>query len=191
MVTRLIAPLALVAMLATPVLAQEKPKADKMKMEKEKTEMDHKGDPASDLTPLLAQYGGWFLTGAEQVSAADYAFKPTPAVRSFAQLVGHLADGNFAICSAIRGETSPATAKFEEVTDKARLVRAVRESNAYCATVHAWGKAHHHDAVKVFGMDGSVTWGLGFNIAHVAEHYGNMVTYMRMKGMVPPSSQGN
>jgi uncharacterized damage-inducible protein DinB len=184
MLTR-IATAALIVALAAPVTAHSQQAAAP------KAEMKHSGDPATDLAPLMAQYGGWFLKGAEQVAEADYAYKPTAAVRSFGQLVGHLANGNFAICAGIRGEKSPGKADYEKVTDKATLVAAVRESNAYCATVHAWAKDHHHDAVSLFGMNGSVTWALGFNVAHVAEHYGNMVTYMRMKGMVPPSSQGN
>lgn len=191
MMKRLVAPLALLAMLATPVLAQDKPKADKMKMEKEKMEMDHMGDPASDLTPLIGQYGGWLVKGAEQMPAADYAWKPTPVVRSFGELVGHAANSNFAICAGIKGDKTMSKPDYEKVTDKAALVQAMKESVAYCETVHAWGKAHHHDMVDLFGMKGSVTWGLAFNIAHNAEHYGNMVTYMRMKGMTPPSSQGN
>lgn len=177
--------LMLAAALAAPLSAQDKPE-EKMKMDK----MMHMGDPPSDLVPLLQQYGGWFLKGAEQVPEADYAFKPTASVRSFGELVGHLANGNFAICAGIRGEKSPGKANDEKVTDKATLVAAVRESVAYCATVHTWAKERHHDSVDLFGMKGSVTWALGFNIAHVAEHYGNMVTYMRMKGMTPPSSQG-
>lgn len=154
-------------------------------------EQMHHQEPPADLLPLLDQFGGWFLQGAEQVPESDYAFRPTPEVRSFGQLVGHVANGNFAICSGIRGEKSPATMNYETATAKAELVAAVRESLAYCRTVHAWGNERHHDQVTLFGsMKGSVTWALAFNIGHIAEHYGNMVTYMRMKGLVPPSSQG-
>jgi uncharacterized damage-inducible protein DinB len=165
----------LLAVVATPVAAQEG--------------MTH-SDPPAELVPLLEQYGGWFLKGAEQVSEADYAFKPTPEVRSFGQLVGHMINGNFAICAGIMGEKSPGTMDYEKAPDKATQIAALRESIAYCRTAHAWGKTRHHDEVSLFGMKGSVTWALAFNIAHVAEHYGNMVTYMRLKGMVPPSSQG-
>ena len=45
------------------------------------------------------------------------------------------------------------------------------------------------DEVELFGMKGSKLWVLNFNAVHNAEHYGNLVTYLRMKGMVPPSSQ--
>lgn len=147
-------------------------------------------DPPSDLLPLMNQFGGWFLQGAEQMPEADYAFKPTPEVRSFGELVGHLVNGNFAMCAGVMSEKSPGTMNYEKATEKATLVAALRESLEYCRTAHAWGKTRHHDEVTLFGMKGSVTWALAFNISHMAEHYGNMVTYMRMKGMVPPSSQG-
>ena len=88
------------------------------------------------------------------------------------------------------GEKSPATMDYEKAPTKAAMVDALTESIAYCQKAHAWGKERHHDEVAFFGMKGSVTWGLAFNIGHIAEHYGNMVTYMRLKGMVPPSSQG-
>ncbi len=147
-------------------------------------------DPPSDLMPLLAQYGGWLVQGAEQMPEADYAFKPMPEVRSFGQLVGHVANSNFGICAAIMSEKSPATMDYEQAPDKAAQVNALQASIEYCQKAHIWAKDRHHDQVAFFGMKGSVTWGLAFNIAHLAEHYGNMVTYMRMKGMIPPSSQG-
>ncbi len=197
MLNRLITPLALLAVLASPVLAQDKPAkhvhTDKMAKTDTTAKMGmmaHMTDPPSDLVPLLNQYASWFLKGAEQMPEADYAFKPTPEVRSFGQLAGHMANGNFAICAAIKGEKSPGTADFEKVTDKTALVQALRDAMAYCATVHTWAKERHHDQVNLFGMKGSVTWALAFNIAHNAEHYGNMVTYFRLKGRIPPSSQG-
>lgn len=148
-------------------------------------------DPPSELIPLLDQFGGWFLQGAEQMPETDYTFKPTPEVRSFGQLVGHMINGNFAICAGIMGAQRPRTVDYEKTVEKATLVAAMRESIDFCRGAHAWGKERHHDQVTLFGsMKGSVTWALAFNISHLAEHYGNMVTYFRLKGMTPPSSQG-
>lgn len=174
MLKRLVAPFALLTILAAPVVAQEK--------------MTHT-EPPSDLMPLLHQYLDWLVKGAEQMPEANYSFKPTADIRSFGELVGHVANSNFGICAGIRGEKSPSTADFEKVTGKAALVKGLKEALAYCHTVQVWAGAHTHDNINLFGMKGSVTWGLAFNIAHNAEHYGNMVTYMRMKGMTPPSSQ--
>ncbi|MDX2208669.1 MAG: DinB family protein [Gemmatimonadales bacterium] len=166
----------LLALAAAPVMAQE-------------PMMNHT-DPPSDLVPILDQFGNWLIQGAEQMPEADYGFTPIAGVRSFGQLIGHVANANFSICAAIMGATSPATMDYEKAPDKGAHVAALRESIAYCRTAHAWGKERHHDEVGFFGLKGSVTWALAFNITHMAEHYGNLVTYFRLKGMTPPSSQG-
>src|SRR4030095_10861729 len=73
---------------------------------------------------------------AEALPAADYGFRATPQVRSFAELVGHIANANFFFCSVARGEAMPARADFEKVSDKAALVKGVAESLAYCDAVY-------------------------------------------------------
>ena len=146
-------------------------------------------DPATSLQATQNQFMGWVTAAAEQVSEADYSYKPVETVRSMGQLFGHVANANFMICSTIRGQQSPATMDLEKGT-KAQIVAGLKASAAYCADVAKWGAENHHNPVELFGMKGDVTWALGFNTSHNAEHYGNIVTYMRMKGMVPPSSQG-
>ena len=146
-------------------------------------------DPATAIQPVQTQFMNWITAAAEQVSEADYAYQPTSTVRTMGQLFGHVANANFMICAGIRGQQSPGTSDLEKGT-KAQIVAGLKASAAYCADVAKWGAEHHHDAVELFGMKGDVTWALAFNASHNAEHYGNIVTYMRMKGMVPPSSQG-
>ena len=65
------------------------------------------------------------VEAAEKVPAADYAFKPTPDVRSFGQLIGHLANGNFYFCSQAKGEASPSKENFERATDKDAIVKGL------------------------------------------------------------------
>lgn len=172
---KLLALSALTAALALPVAAQE-------------NEGGHT-DPATAVHAVQSQFMGWITAAAEQVAEADYAYQPVATVRTMGQLFGHVANANFMICSTVRGQPSPATADLEKAT-KAEIVAGLKASAAYCAEVAAWGAEHHHDPVSLFGMKGDVTWALAFNASHNAEHYGNIVTYMRMKGMVPPSSQG-
>lgn len=138
---------------------------------------------------------GNLIKSAEAVAEADYAFKPTPEVRSFGQLFGHVANANFMICANAAGEPSPATGDAEKLTAKADIQKALADSFAYCDTVwaslaepgrEAWGS----EPVDLFGMKLTRASALAFNSAHDWEHYGNVVTYMRLKGMVPPSSQG-
>lgn len=146
-------------------------------------------DPVSSTQKIQDQFMGWIVQAAEQVSEADYAFKPVETVRSLGELFGHVANANYMICSTIRGQRSPATADYEKA-NKAAIVAALKASQTYCSDAAKAMASKHHDAVSLFGMNGDVTWAFNFNSSHNAEHYGNIVTYMRLKGMVPPSSQG-
>jgi uncharacterized damage-inducible protein DinB len=134
---------------------------------------------------------GNITKAAEQVAEGDYTFKPTPDVRSFGQLLGHIANANFMICSAASGEKSPATGDAEKLTTKAELQKVLADSFAFCDK--AWtvvAGPRGSAAVDLFGMKFTGASAMSFNSAHDWEHYGNIVTYMRLKGMVPPSSQG-
>src|ERR1700683_2349348 len=74
---------------------------------------------------------------AQNMPADEYAFRPTPEVRTFGQIIGHLVDSNFFFCSQVAGEKSPATADYEQITDKSALVKALNDSLAYCDRVYA------------------------------------------------------
>ncbi|MEX2270812.1 MAG: DinB family protein [Vicinamibacterales bacterium] len=134
---------------------------------------------------------GNIIKAAEQVAEANYTFKPTPDVRSFGQLVGHIANANFMICSAASGEKSPATGDAEKLATKAELQKVLADSFAFCDKAWAAVNGPRGAApVDLFGMKFTGASAMSFNSAHDWEHYGNIVTYMRLKGMVPPSSQG-
>lgn len=135
---------------------------------------------------------GNVVKAAAKVAEADYAFKPTPEVRSFGELVGHVANANYMICAAAAGEKSPSTSNIEKtVTGKAALEKALAESFAYCDGVFAkMTAATATEEVKFFTGPTPRLGILAFNNMHDMEHYGNMVTYMRLKGLVPPSSEG-
>jgi uncharacterized damage-inducible protein DinB len=132
---------------------------------------------------------------AAKMPEADYAFKPTPEVRSFGELVGHVANANFFFCSKVKGEPSPQKTNYEKaVTAKADLVKGLNDALAYCDSVYTGATdASFSEMVKLPlpGSSGDSPRGavLIFNVAHNNEHYGNMVTYMRLKGQVPPSTE--
>ncbi|MEZ4455150.1 MAG: DinB family protein [Gemmatimonadales bacterium] len=170
------AAVALAAALATPAAAQA----------------HHDNGPLADLVPLQKMYFGWAIQAAEQMDEADYGFKPTPDVRSFGQLAGHMANANFAFCATAKGEKSPATANYEKVTTKAEIVAGMKAAEKYCLSAYE-GLSHERaeTTVDLFGQKGTVNWVLAWNAVHNGEHYGNMVTYFRLKGKVPPSSQGS
>ena len=131
---------------------------------------------------------------ADAMPADEYAFKPTPQVRSFGELIGHVANANFYFCSQAKGEKSPATQNFERAADKAAIAKGLKDSLAYCDDIYAaTTDTNFANAVKVAGPGGSgteTTRGLVlmFNTTHNNEHYGNVIVYMRLKGHVPPST---
>ena len=130
---------------------------------------------------------------AAAMPAGDYAFKPTPDVRSFGELIGHVANANFFFCSQAKGESSPGTSNYEKATDKAALVKALNDSLAYCdAAYESTTDANFSQGIKTPAPGGArdATRGgvLVFNTAHNNEHYGNIVVYLRLKGHVPPST---
>ena len=149
-------------------------------------------DGANMITATKGQFDmvkGYITKAAEQVTEANYAFKATPEVRSFGQLIGHVADSNYMICGAAAGEKAPGGIE-KSATTKAALQKALAESFAYCDKVYAGlTAAKAGEPVDFFGNKQPRLAVLAFNTAHDFEHYGNIVTYMRLKGMVPPSSQ--
>jgi uncharacterized damage-inducible protein DinB len=153
--------------------------------------------PAAQANPLIAgsmmPYGGvkgYITKAAEKMPEEQYSFKPADTVRTFGQLIGHIADANYMFCSAVLGEKSPVDGVEKSKTTKAELVQAVTASFAYCDK--AWGAitdATAAQTVKFFNNQSPKLSVLTFNTAHDFEHYGNIVTYLRMKGIVPPSSE--
>jgi uncharacterized damage-inducible protein DinB len=131
---------------------------------------------------------------AESMPADEYSSKPTPEVRTFAQLIGHVIFGNFYFCAQAKGEQPQFGGQnYEKVTEKAALVKALNESLAYCDEVYgATTDANFNQMVKAASPNGGTQTGRGsllvFNTAHNNEHYGNIIVYMRLKGHVPPST---
>lgn len=127
----------------------------------------------------------------EQIPDSLLAFKPTPEVRSLGQLFGHIADGEHLFCSLALGEAMPNPFDVNEKTKKtkAELRQALQESLAHCDKAYAQTDAAAQTPAEFFGRKGNRLFLLNMNGAHDYEHYGNIVTYMRLKGLVPPSSQ--
>jgi uncharacterized damage-inducible protein DinB len=152
--------------------------------------MQHGDHLAADVRPFYSQVKDYITKSAAQMTEANYSFKPTPEVRSFGQLVGHVANANYMICAMASGEANPSTADLEKTTAKAGLVKALQDSFTFCDRAFQITDAKGMEPVKIFEQARNRFQALVLEIGHLNEHYGNMVTYMRMKGMVPPSSQG-
>ena len=148
-------------------------------------------DPA-----MAALYTNWqgqidnITKAAEEMTEANYAYKPVTTVRSFAELIGHVAGTQDLICAAVLGEKVPAEDAIEKTAKtKAALVAALKASTAHCMKAYNIPAASGTAMVEMFGSKSTKFGALTLNAVHDGEHYGNIVTYMRMMGMVPPSSK--
>jgi len=131
---------------------------------------------------------------AELMPEENYGFKPTPDVRSFGDLLTHVAGASYVYCSSAKNEKSA----FEEdsfegkLKTKAEIVKATNDAIAYCDDAFAaLTDATAGDMVHAGFGTSQVTRvsSLVGQIGHDNEHYGNLVTYFRLKGLVPPSSR--
>ncbi len=131
---------------------------------------------------------------ADQMPEANYSFKPTPDVRSFGAILAHVAGASYVLCASAKGEKSPFAEDYFEksATTKAAIVKATNDAIAYCdGAFTALTDATAGQMVQnPFGQgEFARTGALVGQIGHDNEHYGNLVTYFRIKGMVPPSSK--
>jgi len=130
------------------------------------------------------------IGAAQKMPEENYAFKPTPEVRSFGQLVGHVADASYMFCSLSLGEPNPAKGIEKTKTAKADLVAALKDAVSYCnKAFDNMSDAKGGQMVKFMNFDIAKLTVFSLNTAHTDEHYGNMVTYLRLKGIVPPTSE--
>jgi uncharacterized damage-inducible protein DinB len=136
------------------------------------------------------QVTSWIERAAAKMPEEEYAFKPDPAVRSFGQIIGHIADADYLFCSGVLGEKSPAPSIEKTKTTKAELTAALHDAFVYCNRAYdALTDANANETVKALGQERNKLGVLWFNASHNLEHYGNLVVYMRVKGIVPPSSE--
>ncbi len=148
-------------------------------------------NPISGGTKMIYSMGkANILKSAEEMPEDGYSFKPTASVRSFGQIVAHVADGQYEFCGPLNadGVKDPEVEKTK--TSKADIIAALKESFTYCDKAYdKLTDASAAEVVPFFGRKLAKVDVLQFNNVHNSEHYGNLVTYLRMKDLVPPSSQ--
>lgn len=166
--------------LATIIMAQDK-----------KVAASVPGNPVG--TDAKRFYGGvknFLLLSAEKVHEEYYNFKPTDAVRSYGQIIGHVADSQYAMCAIVLGEKNPAVGIEKSKTSKADLIAALKGAFAYCDRAYEGvTEASAGQTVKFMGSDTTKLGVLSANLIHSGLHYGNLITYMRLKNIVPPTSE--
>jgi uncharacterized damage-inducible protein DinB len=144
----------------------------------------------STLEGLFEVTKGNIMASAQMLDEDMYAFRPVDEVRSMGEIFAHIAGAQYSFCSAASGESSPNSENFEDTrTTKARILDALEGGFAYCDEVFSHTvDADGANSVSFFTGPNTVFGVLAFNSAHNYEHYGNLVTYMRLNGITPPSS---
>ena len=139
---------------------------------------------------LFTQISQLVLRSADKVPDNLYSFQATPEVRSIGQLFGHIADASNHICALAVGGKAAAGSVEKTAKTKAELVAALKREFAACDAVYS--KLTPASAVETIDLNGQKRTRIAemdYEVAHTWEHYGNLVTYMRLNKIVPPSSE--
>src|SRR5689334_16813208 len=130
----------------------------------------------------------YIVQSAKDVPDAKFAWKPTPEVRSFGELFAHGAGAESMFCAMALGVQPPAEDAVKATT-KAELVAALEKSKVDCDKAYGITDATAGAKIDVFGQQRTKLYALIMNATHDGEHYGNLVTYLRINKIIPPSSR--
>ncbi len=149
-------------------------------------------DPVADAFRNDATRHGRILVSAAEAMPADkYAYKPTPAQMSFADIVVHLAEGNDFLCGKIGGATAPERSKMDATASKEQLVARLKETFQFCdSALSKLDDSKLGEELPFFGgrkmtRAGIMTVATG----DWADHYSQMAIYLRLNGLLPPTAQ--
>lgn len=148
------------------------------------------GNPFSDdARQTYALIKDSLLRAAEKMPADAYSFRTVPPVRTYGEMIAHVADAQIRMCGVVKGESPTASASSK--TTKADLVIALKASFDYCDPVYA-AMTDSAGAAKIrwARWDMSKLGLLNWNISHDNEMYGIIGAFLRLKGLVPPSTEG-
>ena len=130
---------------------------------------------------------GNLLKAGDKMSEADYSFKPTPEIRSFGEMIAHIADSALRTCAGVKGEQQKTDAATKKT--KAELTAALKTSLDYCDSAYeTLTDANAMEVVKAGRGGRTRAFALAYNTTHMNESYGYLAVYMRLKGVTPPSS---
>jgi hypothetical protein len=143
-------------------------------------------------------FSNYLVMAAEMMPEASYAFRPTPELRTFGQQINHATGAHYSFCSQAGlppGIQKQAAPNLGTVTSKPAIIAALKESIAHCdrilaAASEAWLT---ETAPSLGGSSSGQIRGMRahafiYNAVHSAEDYGTITTYLRMQGVVPPST---
>jgi hypothetical protein len=146
--------------------------------------------PAGEVTSSYKRLAGNVIKAAEKMPPADYQFKPTPDIRTFARVVNHITEAQFHSCTALNGGKFDPKSVPSDTADKDAIVAGLKASFAECDKAFAGlTDANMSEMVSVGPMKRSRTtlaWG---TVSHDNEQYATLSLYLRLKGLVPPTSE--
>jgi uncharacterized damage-inducible protein DinB len=124
------------------------------------------------------------MKSADAMPDSKYSYRPTKDVRSFAELLTHVADISYILCSNVKGEANPATATAKG--SKTEIMAYLKGAFAYCDGVYSgFTDTHLNDPADFWGAKVNKMFVLTQVGNHDALHYGNLVTYLRINGLEP------
>jgi uncharacterized damage-inducible protein DinB len=124
------------------------------------------------------------MKAADAMPESKYSYRPTKDVRSFGEILTHVADISYTLCSNAKGEAPPATAAAKG--SKTEIMAYLKGSFDYCDGVYSgFTDAHLNDPANFFGFKTNKMFILTQVGNHDALHYGNLVTYLRLNGLEP------
>jgi uncharacterized damage-inducible protein DinB len=146
---------------------------------------------ASEAQAAYARVKPNILKAAEKMPAEDYSYKPTPDIRTFARVVNHVTEAQVHICGAANHVDPSAAPKVPaDTADKAAILEALNASFAECDKAYAGLTAANATEMLHAGPANrsrlGMLWG---NVSHDNEQYATLALYLRLKGLVPPSSE--
>ena len=155
---------------------------------------------AAEVNTMYNNITGFITRSLAMVPADKMTWQPTPDVRTYARMFAHITDDNNGACAAMAGVTpNPPRVDTPAAPDgswpankltKADIEKGLNDSIALCQK--AFASVNQANMMESAGGRGTRTkiGALIYNTSHINEHYGNLVTYLRLNGMVPPSSGG-
>jgi hypothetical protein len=146
--------------------------------------------PASEVQLSYERLKPNVIKAAEKMPEADYQFKPTPEIRAYARVVNHITEAQFRTCSTLTGGTFDPKSVPSDTADKATIVAGLKASFAVCDKAYSALTDATVTEMLPLGKAKRSRIGLAWgNVSHDNEQYAELSTYLRLKGIVPPTSE--
>jgi len=147
--------------------------------------------PAGEVQTSYNRLKPNILKAAEKMPADSYSYKPTPDIRTYARVVNHITEAQFHTCTALNGTKFDATKVPADTADKAAVIEGLKASFDECDK--AYGALTDGQVMEVLAVGPTIkrsriglAWG---NVSHDNEQYATLSLYLRLKGLVPPTSE--